>query len=146
MQTDDQPPSQEHPQDRLRSAEEECERLREENVRLRAMLGIPELVGGVNTLHPGSDREDSAKAHGPSTPEKKIILFRGLFRGREDPVSQRWLGLQKVDIVASHIASIICQTSLPVKPTWSALTFAKRQPKMAIPRKLTRDVLSTPSC
>ena len=41
MQIDDQTPSQENPQDRLRSAEEECERLRKENVRLRKMLGIP---------------------------------------------------------------------------------------------------------
>ena len=69
MQIDDQPPSQDNPQDRLRSAEAECERLWKENVRLRAMLGIPELVGGLTTLHSGSDREDSVKANGPSTPE-----------------------------------------------------------------------------
>jgi len=92
MQIDDQPPSQENPQDRLRSAEAECERLRKENVRLRAMLGIPELVGGLTTLHSGSEREDSAKANGPSTPEEKIILFRGLFRGREDIYAVRWEG------------------------------------------------------
>jgi len=75
MQIDDQPPSQENPQDRLRSTEEECERLRKENVRLRAMLGIPELVGGLTTLHSGSDREESAKANGPSTPEEKSYCF-----------------------------------------------------------------------
>ena len=50
------------PQDRLRSAEEECGRLREENARLRAMLGIPELVGDRTALHPGPDPRDSAKA------------------------------------------------------------------------------------
>ena len=92
MQIDDQPPSQENLQDRLRSAEEECERLRKENVRLRAMLGIPELVGGATTLHSGSDREDSAKASTASTPEEKITLFRGLFRGREDIYAVRWEG------------------------------------------------------
>ena len=92
MQIDDQTPSQENPQDRLRSAEEECERLRKENGRLRAMLGIPELVGGVITLHPGSAREDSAKANAASTPEEKITLFRGLFRGREDIYAVRWEG------------------------------------------------------
>jgi superfamily II DNA or RNA helicase len=92
MQIDDQTPSQENPQDRLRSAEEECERLRKENVRLRTMLGIPELVGGITTLHPSSDRENSAKANSPSTPEEKITLFRGLFRGREDIYAVRWEG------------------------------------------------------
>ena len=56
------------------------------------MLGIPELVGGVNTLHPGSAREDSAKANNVSTPEEKITLFRGLFRGREDIYAVRWEG------------------------------------------------------
>src|SRR5580704_15027978 len=92
MQIDDQTPSQDNPQDRLRSAEEECERLRKENVRLRTMLGIPELVGGVTPLHSGSDRENSANANRPSTAEEKITLFRSLFRGREDIYAVRWEG------------------------------------------------------
>jgi superfamily II DNA or RNA helicase len=92
MQIDDQTPNQESPQDRLRSAEEDCERLRKENVRLRKMLGIPELVGGVTTVHSDSDPENSAKSSSPSTPEEKITLFRGLFRGREDIYAVRWEG------------------------------------------------------
>jgi superfamily II DNA or RNA helicase len=92
MQIDDQTPNKENPRDRLRSAEEECERLRKENVRLRTMLGIPESVAGVPTLDSGSDQKNSAKANSPSTPEEKITLFRGLFRGREDIYAVRWEG------------------------------------------------------
>jgi hypothetical protein len=77
-------PGQENLQDRLRSAEEERGRLREENARLRAMLGIPELVGDRTGLHSGPDTANSAKASNLSTPEEKITLFRSLFRGRED--------------------------------------------------------------
>src|SRR5260370_8388583 len=34
------PPDQDNPQERLKTAQEECQRLREENARLRPMLGI----------------------------------------------------------------------------------------------------------
>jgi hypothetical protein len=87
-----QTPDHENPQDRLRSAEEECGRLRDENERLRSMLGIPELVGGRTGLHTGPDPENSAKASNLSNPEEKIKLFRSLFRGREDIYAVRWEG------------------------------------------------------
>jgi len=85
-------PGQENLQDRLRSAEEERGRLREENARLRAMLGIPELVGDRTGLHSGPDTANSVKASNLSTPEEKITLFRSLFRGREDIYAVRWEG------------------------------------------------------
>ena len=85
-------PGQENLQDRLRSVEEECGRLREENARLRAMLGIPELVGDRTGLHSGPDPANSAKASNLVTPEEKITLFRSLFRGREDIYAVRWEG------------------------------------------------------
>src|ERR1700689_5539201 len=85
-------PGQENLQDRLRSAEEERGRLREENARLRAMLGISELVGDRTGLHSGPDTANSAKASNLSTPEEKITLFRSLFRGREDIYAVRWEG------------------------------------------------------
>jgi hypothetical protein len=44
---------QENPEDRLRSAQEECERLQKENAHLRAMLGIQELVRDGAPLPPG---------------------------------------------------------------------------------------------
>jgi hypothetical protein len=85
-------PGQENLQDRLRSAEEERGRLREENARLRAMLGIPELVASRTDLQSCPDTANSAKASNLSTPEEKIKLFRSLFRGREDIYAVRWEG------------------------------------------------------
>jgi hypothetical protein len=92
MPTNGHTPGQENLQDRLKSAEEECGRLREENARLRAMLGIPDLVGDRTDLHSRPDTENSAKASNLSTPEEKITLFRSLFRGREDIYAVRWEG------------------------------------------------------
>ena len=62
---------------RLKTALEECARLREENKRLRSLLGIPE------------ERPDAAVTVSLS-PEDKIALFRSLFRGREDVYPVRW--------------------------------------------------------
>src|SRR6266853_611610 len=79
--------------ERLKSAQEECDRLRAENARLRAMLGIKD--SGSKEPGPTAIRivsvSDSHIA-APSTPEKKISLFRSLFRGREDIYAIRWEG------------------------------------------------------
>src|SRR6266853_1750552 len=79
--------------ERLKSAQEECDRLRAENARLRAMLGIKD--SGSKEPGPTAIRivsvSDSHIA-APSTPEKKISLFRSLFRGREDVYAIRWEG------------------------------------------------------
>jgi regulator of replication initiation timing len=76
-------PDQNDKKEQLKSAREESERLRAENARLRAMLGIldsaaererngaPE-IGAVDTF--------SGSANQVWTPEKKITLFRSLFR------------------------------------------------------------------
>ena len=84
-------PDQNDKKEQLKSAREESERLRAENARLRALLGIldsaaerngaPE-VGAVDTF--------SGSANQVWTPEKKITLFRSLFRGREDVYAVRW--------------------------------------------------------
>ncbi len=77
----------------LKSAQEECDRLRAENVRLRAMLGIEDSVSkapGPAAIPIVSVSDSSITA--PSTPEKKISLFRSLFRGREDVYAIRWEG------------------------------------------------------
>lgn len=87
-------PSREHTQEQLRGVQEECRRLREENARLKAMLGIPESVEA--RIIPS--RADVSEAHSSksggdlSTPEGKISLFRSLFRGREDVYAIRWEG------------------------------------------------------
>jgi hypothetical protein len=82
-------------EERVKTAQAECERLRNENVRLRAMLGVHEPVHE----HPASSAAGSAPTPLPfdsvpeaSTPEQKIALFRGLFRGREDVYAVRWEG------------------------------------------------------
>ncbi|MEW5932349.1 MAG: DEAD/DEAH box helicase family protein [Bacillota bacterium] len=74
----------------------ECARLREENSRLRALLGLP--VSG--PLPPG--RQDGAhrravpgglrgvSASGVSPADWQVALFRSLFRGREDVYAVRW--------------------------------------------------------
>ena len=79
----------------MKTAQAECERLREENVRLRAMLNIHDPV----LEHPAPSAPSSARTPLPcrgiteaSTPEQKIALFRGLFRGREDVYAVRWEG------------------------------------------------------
>src|SRR6266704_8815 len=79
--------------ERLKSAQEECDRLRAENARLRAMLGIQDSVSkepGPTAIRIVSVSDSNIAA--PSTPEKKISLFRSLFRGREDVYAIRWEG------------------------------------------------------
>ena len=56
---------------------EECARLREENRRLKALLGIPE------------EKPEAAPAVSLSLADK-VTLFRSLFRGREDVYPVRW--------------------------------------------------------
>ena len=79
--------------ERLKSAQEECDRLRAENTRLRAMLGIRDSVSKETSPNsiPIVDVPGSSNAV-PSTPEKKIALFRSLFRGREDVYAVGWEG------------------------------------------------------
>jgi hypothetical protein len=77
----------------LRSTQKKCERLREENTRLRAMLGIQKSTPGElsQTVIPVEIISESRSA-GPPAPERKITLFRTLFRGREDIYAVRWEG------------------------------------------------------
>ena len=63
----------------LRAAIDECVHLREENGRLRALLGIPKEKP--NKCSVVAER---------FSPEDKIAIFRGLFRGREDVYAVRW--------------------------------------------------------
>ncbi len=85
--------SQNKPEERLREREEECERLRSENNRLRAMLGIQNSTSGQSsqTTDPVEVVSEN-RSDGPPAPEKKIALFRSLFRGREDVYAIRWEG------------------------------------------------------
>jgi hypothetical protein len=73
--------------------QKECERLRKENLRLRAMLGIQNSTPGESsqTAIPAAMISEGGGA-GPPTPERRIALFRCLFRGREDVYAVPWEG------------------------------------------------------
>ena len=77
----------------LKLAQEQCEKLRRENASLRAMLGIQN--SATKTIASAEtnvvDRPNLTVAE-VFTPDKKIALFRSLFRGREDVYAVRWEG------------------------------------------------------
>ena|SRR5215472_4129391 len=76
--------------DPFEAMDAEFKRLRDENARLRAMLGIPD--SGVAS-QPEASTPDLRKSGGDlTTPAGKIALFRSLFRAREDVYAVRWEG------------------------------------------------------
>jgi superfamily II DNA or RNA helicase len=90
MPTSDRTPDQDEPHLRLKEAHEECRRLREENDRLRAMLGVdPNHTTRQTTAFTKPSVVATSEVY---TPERKIALFRSLFRGREDVFAIRWEG------------------------------------------------------
>jgi hypothetical protein len=93
MATNDRTPDQGDIQVRLKEAHEECQRLREENDRLRAMLGMdhfpPNQTVAQTTPVTKPPLIATVEAY---TPERKIALYQNLFRGREDVFAIRWEG------------------------------------------------------
>jgi len=75
-------------QARLEAALGECALLREDNARLRALLGLP--APEPAQVFPESRCEASVTVTRESPSEAKIALFRSLFRGREDVYPVRW--------------------------------------------------------
>lgn len=74
-----------------RSAAEECVRLREENIRLRERLAAHGIT--VDEPAPEIGSVEAVPVSGVSkafTPQRKIAMFRSLFRGREDVYAVRW--------------------------------------------------------
>jgi superfamily II DNA or RNA helicase len=79
--------------EKLASATAECERLREENARLRRALvanGLAEGAARVEALTSQLSRASAASARGGLSPSEKITLFRSLFRGRDDVYAVRF--------------------------------------------------------
>src|SRR3989454_4474430 len=79
----------------LEKAVAECERLREENARLKLRVGqAPDTLtssAGQASTHNKNVRT-SATVKADSLPELKVSLFRSLFRGRDDVYAVRWEG------------------------------------------------------
>lgn len=69
---------------KLKEALDECARLRDENQRLKALLGIQ--------AEKPSTQFTSAPVTNDSSPDAKVALFRSLFRGRDDVYPIRWEG------------------------------------------------------
>lgn len=65
---------------------EECARLREENRKLRTLLGVEDDTQRHSVQIPSGDAVVTAR----SSKGEKISLFRSLFRGREDVYPVRW--------------------------------------------------------
>lgn len=69
---------------KLKEALEECARLKEENERLKALLGSKTEKPAVQST--------PIPVTNDSPPNAKIALFRSLFRGRDDVYPVRWEG------------------------------------------------------
>lgn len=80
----------------LERAVAECERLREENARLRLRLGPAPVTRAPRAEQAGTNENKkplaSATVTANSLPEVKVSLFGGLFRGRDDVYALRWEG------------------------------------------------------
>jgi hypothetical protein len=118
-------PGRDNLQDRLKRAQDECQRLSEENAHLRAMLGINQSPPNdpVPQAVPVPMLSSTARS-GVSTPEEKISLFRDLFRGREDVFAIRWEG--KSGKSGYSPASIM---------DWRAILVAKPEERKKVARK-----------
>src|SRR5439155_17695291 len=80
----------------LEKAIAECERLREENARLRVRVGqAPDTLAPTPnqfSAHNNKQAQTSATVTAESRPELKVSLFGSLFRGRDDVYALRWEG------------------------------------------------------
>ena len=79
----------------LEEAVAECERLRDENARLRLRLDEPPDILSPLAKLPANNNKTlqlSETVTATSPPELKVALFRKLFRGRDDVYAVRWEG------------------------------------------------------
>ncbi|MBM4045363.1 MAG: restriction endonuclease subunit R [Planctomycetes bacterium] len=74
----------------LAALQAECERLRQENQRLRELLGLRQVSLAKGPVPPALSEKGDITNQSP--PEAKVRLFRRLFRGREDVYAVRWEG------------------------------------------------------
>ena len=77
-------------EEQVRRLLDECARLRHENAELRAILSGHDLLPKPAPTTPQPVPDDPGIVTNASSPEKKLALFRSLFRGREDVYAVRW--------------------------------------------------------
>ncbi len=81
--------------DQLQKALDECKSLREENQRLKKLLGLyreDRVPTKLKISEPSTPYEPANQVTNESPIEARIALFRSLFRGREDVYPVRWEG------------------------------------------------------
>src|SRR6266852_1792726 len=79
----------------LEKAVAECERLREENARLKLRVGQAPVTRASRAEQASAHNTNvrtSATVTANSPPELKVSLFSSLFRGRDDVYALRWEG------------------------------------------------------
>ncbi|MDQ2921249.1 MAG: hypothetical protein M3R52_06535 [Acidobacteriota bacterium] len=79
----------------IKKALAECERLREENARLRFRLGAGPAAKAPSVEPSLTHKNNTTPASvltADSPPDLKVSLFRSLFRGRDDVYASRWEG------------------------------------------------------
>src|SRR6267154_2717083 len=109
----------------LKSARQESERLRAENARLRAMLGIPDSSAEGNNLPEIClMKTPDSRAAEALTQERKVALFRSLFRGREDVYATRW---ERQDGQAGYSPASVMD--------WRAIHAARAEERKKVARK-----------
>jgi hypothetical protein len=134
MAIDSHTPGQDDIQMRLKAAQQEYQRLREENERLRALLGIdPSLPNKPVSQAISLTKLSSIATNEVYTPEKKIALFRNLFHGREDVFAMRWEGMggkSTDEVIRNHLTgkqTIGIYPLLPDETCWLlAVDFDKK--------------------
>ena len=126
-----------HVAELLKSAQGECEHLRRENARLRAMLGV-ENSATEEKASPETNATDKPILGVAEifAPDKKIAIFRKLFRGREDLYAVRW---ERTNGKSGYSPAGIMD--------WRAIHAARREDQKKVARKtrmlqpLTDDVI-----
>ncbi len=76
----------------LEKARDECERLREENTKLKLRLGEHHINPPSKPPALALQKQAAATVRTNSPPELKVSLFMNLFRGRDDVYAVRWEG------------------------------------------------------
>src|SRR4030042_3281598 len=79
-------------QDEIKEILADYERLKEENIRLKKLLGRPLEPGLKQDFQKKTTRSKISEPQSVYSGDEKIQIFRNLFRGREEVYAVRWIG------------------------------------------------------